>query len=181
MTNQNLGHDEERIERLLYAIATTVVDARPTIVTLYGAPRAWQRPRLHQGRYLTDKAVRALVKDWIRVWEDRLPLEGRPVGFANLALVCLFYLPTRHIVDADNLTKLVMDAATKAHVWEDDSQVTTQLTIVDYAPAGASAALAQPRTVVGLVPIVSSLDRTVPLERRRRPSLPLAYKGLAGR
>jgi len=146
-----------------------------TIVTHYGAPVPWARARTRGGVFFKDKRTRAAAEDLGKVF---LQITPRPVAFTNLALVCLFYMPTRQIVDADNLTKLVMDAATKAHVWEDDSQVTAQATLVEYCGGQMTAAQAQARTVVGLVPIVSTLDRTVPLERRRRPSLPLPYKAI---
>jgi Holliday junction resolvase RusA-like endonuclease len=176
MIDNTLAEDRRRVEVLLETLAPWNVE--PVIVTHYGAPVPWARARTRGGVYFKDKRTRAAAEDLGKVFTQ---VAARPVSFSNLALVCLFYMPTRHVVDSDNLTKLVMDAATKAHLWEDDSQVTAQTTIIEYCGGQHTRALSQARTVVGLVPCASTLDRTVPLERRRRPSLPIAQVTLAGR
>jgi len=85
-----------------------------------------------------------------------LPLEG------PLTLVTLFFRSTRRIVDDDNLRKLVMDAATRAHVWGDDDQVTggAQIIALDRE---------RPRTLVALAPHDSTLVRASRRGRMRRP------------
>lgn len=84
-------------------------------------------------------------------WAWKLHRRGR-VFDGNLAVACVFYMPTRRRVDGDNMIKLVLDAGTKAGVWHDDSQVTTKLLRVeldrDY-----------PRTEVALCRSISTLAR----------------------
>lgn len=179
MIDNTLPEDRARVLELLDVLAKSrPAGAEPVIVTHYAAPIPWARARTRGGVFFKDKRTRAAAEDLGKVF---LQVTPRPVAFTNLALVCLFYLPTRHVMDEDNLRKLVMDAATKAHVWEDDSQVTAGASIVEYCGGQPTRALSQARTVVGLVPMVSTLDRTVPQERRRRPSLPAIYQPIAGR
>lgn len=68
---------------------------------------------------------------------------GFPEGpfLGNVAILAVFYRPNHQRIDADNLMKLVLDAGTRAGLWRDDSQITTQGAIVEYDPA-------HPRTIV---------------------------------
>lgn len=70
----------------------------------------------------------------------------------NVAIAAVFFLPNHMRKDADNLMKLVMDAATKAGMWNDDCQVTAQAAFIELDPKN-------PRTVIALCPTVSSLNR----------------------
>jgi len=86
-------------------------------------------------------------------WEFRSALGRRPRFNDTVAIVALFYVASRQRKDVDNLMKLVMDAATKAGVWVDDSQVTVQAAYLLLEPDA-------PRTVVALAPCIGSLSRT---------------------
>jgi Holliday junction resolvase RusA-like endonuclease len=70
----------------------------------------------------------------------------------NVAIAAVFYRPNHQRIDADNLMKLVLDAATKADVWIDDSQVTAQASVVELDAV-------RPRTIVALGPTASTLNR----------------------
>lgn len=70
----------------------------------------------------------------------------------NIAIAMVFFRPNHQRIDADNLSKLVLDAATKARVWEDDCQVTAQLALVEYDPVN-------PRTEIAIGPSYSTLQR----------------------
>ncbi len=50
---------------------------------------------------------------------------------SNVAVVCLFYRRHGQRVDVDNLLKQVLDAATDAGVWSDDSQVTAVIGLLE--------------------------------------------------
>lgn len=101
-------------------------------------------------------------------------IQPRPISFSNLALVAIFYMPDRRRVDGDNLLKLVMDAGTQARVWQDDSQITRKTGDVELDAA-------RPRTLIGVCPTTGSLDRTIPIKKRRGPMAPLHQSFLAGR
>jgi len=77
----------------------------------------------------------------------RVPIDG------NLALVAIFYRSDVREVDEDNLRKLVLDAATRAGVWHDDSQVTGGAVQVELDRE-------RPRTLIALCPHDSSMIRT---------------------
>jgi crossover junction endodeoxyribonuclease RusA len=84
----------------------------------------------------------------------------------NVALVAVFFRPTRQRIDADNMMKVVMDAGTRARVWRDDSQVTAQASFVEWDPR-------RPRTLVAVCATMSSMDRRLAwqfvCERCNRP------------
>jgi Holliday junction resolvase RusA-like endonuclease len=50
----------------------------------------------------------------------------------NVAVACIFYRSTRQRIDVDNLLKLVLDGSTAGKMWEDDSQVTAIVGILEY-------------------------------------------------
>lgn len=83
----------------------------------------------------------------------REALAGRPPFLGPMAIVAIFFRQNRQRIDADNLMKLVMDAATKARVWRDDCQVAAQAALMELD-------VSKPRTVIALCPYWSTLDRT---------------------
>lgn len=126
----------------------------PPLMTLVhvGAPlpkaRARRDPR--SDRWYTPAANEAAETDL--AWRFRVVHGSQAPYLQTLGLLAIFYLPTRRWIDADNLMKLVMDAATRAHVWRDDSQVIVQASVLEYDPV-------HPRTVVALASAQSSLQR----------------------
>lgn len=78
---------------------------------------------------------------------------GRKNRFTDtVAIVAIFYVPTFQQKDTDNCMKLVMDAATKADVWHDDSQVKAQAVFFELDPQ-------HPRTVVAICPYFCSMSK----------------------
>jgi Holliday junction resolvase RusA-like endonuclease len=82
---------------------------------------------------------------------------------SNVAVAVIFYRQNRKRTDTDNLMKLVMDAATKAGAWDDDSQVTAQAVLLELDAEN-------PRTVIALGPIESTMGRgdCAPTRRRKK-------------
>jgi Holliday junction resolvase RusA-like endonuclease len=116
-----------------------------------GNPDSKARPRLGKGRVYSPsaKAETALA------WEMRTVFPEKLVG--NIGVACVFFRSNRQRIDADNMLKHVMDAATGV-IWKDDSQVTAQAGFVEYDPAA-------PRTIIAIGQHNSSLTREVPAER----------------
>lgn len=141
--------DVDRVLDLLAAIGTADAD-RLIILTIDGEPKSKARARVVRGHAYTPastaEAQQALA------WHFRARISEPFTG--NVALVALFYRPNHQRIDSDNLMKLVLDAATQAGAWKDDCQVTAQLGIVELDQE-------RPRTVIGMCPIVSTLQRGV--------------------
>lgn len=83
-------------------------------------------------------------------WRFREVMLGQKYESGSVAIVAIFYRPNRQRIDADNLMKLVMDAATGAGVWTDDSQVTALASYVELDHQ-------RPRTVVAWGPTSSTI------------------------
>jgi len=122
-----------------------------------GDPCSKARARWHmkQQRFYTPGDVltrqSALAREFIEAMSER-------PWTCNVAIVAIFFRPNSQRIDADNLMKLVMDAATQAEVWRDDCQVTTQAAWIELDRQ-------RPRTIIALCPTVSSLNRD-PVEVR---------------
>ena len=116
-----------------------------------GVPCSKARARWHlkQQRFYTPQPVIDGEKRLSAQYESAVP--DRP-WTCNIAIVAVFFLPDHRRIDADNLMKLTMDAATRANVWEDDSQVTAQAAFIELDAV-------RPRTVIALCPTISSLSR----------------------
>lgn len=69
----------------------------------------------------------------------------------NVALGCVFFRPNMQRIDTDNLLKHVCDAATRI-LWNDDSQVTAVLGMIEHDPSN-------PRTIVVIGRHLSTLTR----------------------
>lgn len=132
-------------------------EPQPVWCVLYpGEPIPKGRPRHTKGGHTytptrTVKAERDLAVAFQEVIHRR-PLVG------PLAIVTLFFVSTHRRTDADNLGKLVLDAATKAGVWEDDSQVVAHAALLECDPN-------HPRTVIALTSARSGLRREPRKER----------------
>jgi Holliday junction resolvase RusA-like endonuclease len=109
--------------------------------------RARQGPRGFYTPQRTRDAQEALSWVFHRAMKRHSPFSD------TVAIVAVFYLPTFQQKDTDNCMKLVMDAATKAAVWRDDSQVTAQAVFFERDTR-------RPRTVVALCSYLCSLSHT---------------------
>lgn len=176
--------DRAAITQMLRALQDPL-PAELAIVVMPGAPQALERSRstIRTGRNRTTGQAQQFVKHYTpgrsRQAEAELAdvfaqVEPRPLCYTNIGLAVLFYRPDRRAMDKDNLEKLVMDAGTKARVWQDDRQITAGIQRVELDAAN-------PRTVIGFCRVTSTLDRTIPPKQRRGPSAPLHQVFLAGR
>lgn len=118
------------------------------VITLPGEPRPKVRPRFGRRRTYTDPADAAAEAVTGAALSEvfSTPLVG------NLAMGCVFFRSTRRRVDADNLLKHVADSG-NGIAWLDDSQLTTQLGIVELDRVN-------PRTVIWVGAHHSTLART---------------------
>lgn len=129
-------------------------DAEWTIeFTHSAAPKSKARPRVvtQKGRSFTYTPPGSKSAEDQLAWMWRAACRGEPRD-GCLALACIFYRPNRQRIDVDNMTKLVMDAGTKARVWYDDSQITTIVARIEIDPE-------LPRTEIALRPSPSTLSR----------------------
>ncbi len=115
--------------------------ARPRFVVPNGARG--------NARTYTPATTRAAEEHLAWMW--RTHLQGKTHD-GGLAIACVFYRPNRQRIDADNMTKLVLDAGTKARAWHDDSQIVTIVARIELDAAN-------PRTEIALMPSTSTLGR----------------------
>jgi hypothetical protein len=111
-----------------------------------GDPVSKPRPRFARGRAYPDRKAESA--------EDALGFQLRrgPKFESNVVVACLFYRKSFQRIDVDNLLKFVLDASTKGRMWEDDSQVTALVGVLDLDSAN-------PRTVIGYGRHVSGMLR----------------------
>lgn len=98
-------------------------------------------------------------------------MKGETLG-GSVAIIATFYRQNYQRVDADNLMKLVMDAATKAKLWKDDCYVIAQASFMEFDREN-------PRTVIAWCEAKSSFDRTALLFTCRTCGKPFSRKGAA--
>lgn len=116
-----------------------------------GAPVSKARARWsRKGHFYTPDTTQGAEE--ALAWRFREVVKGRPWK-GNVALAAVFFRPNHQRIDADNLMKLVLDAGTKAGVWDDDCQVTHQIAVIEKDAA-------KPRTVIALSAVSGSLDRS---------------------
>lgn len=131
-------------ERLL---ALGALDHRMDLLVLDGDPMSKARSRFtKRGAAYTPASVKAAEDRWVQRLANHQPFTG------NVALVALFVRADHQRIDVDNMVKLVMDACTRAAVWQDDSQVTALAGAVELDPY-------RPRTILGLAPHQSTMQR----------------------
>lgn len=96
----------------------------PLSLVIEGKPPVKKRPRFGKGRvYKADDAAELATGLALRRQVPE-PLRG------NLCLVAVFYMPDRRVLDGDNLSKHLWDAANGV-LWRDDSQVTRSAQFVE--------------------------------------------------
>jgi Holliday junction resolvase RusA-like endonuclease len=109
---------------------------RMDVAVIEGDPASKARARFtRNGHSYTPKATQTAQE--ALAWRFRAKI--KPFQ-SNVAVGCIFFRPNRQRIDADNMLKLVLDAATGV-VWDDDSQVTAVMAAVEFDPE-------RPRTVV---------------------------------
>lgn len=156
------AHDDRAFAcTLLWQIARTQGMAICFVHAGQPVPKARARHGKN-GHVFTPATVTKAERDL--AWVFQSAVSRRPM-VGPVALVTLFFLGDQRRVDGDNLLKLVMDSATKAQVWHDDSQVTAHAVLVDVD-------CDRPRTVIALAPAMSGLRRMPPKEQRCRQPKP---------
>jgi len=137
--------DQVRVLNLVTAAGGAERDAY--LVEIPGDPPSKARPRFNsRGRpYTPQKTVDG---------EKRIAtaLTGAGPFPSNVVVACVFYRSTLQRIDIDNLMKAVLDGATRARVWDDDSQVTALMAILEHDRAN-------PRTLLAIAPHASTLHR----------------------
>lgn len=136
--------DRYRAMEMLAAVGAP--DHSIHVIVHEGDPASKARARVVRGRAYTPRATQ--VAQEALAWR----LRGIESFTGNVAVACVFHRSNRQRIDVDNLLKLVLDAATQARVWEDDSQVTAVLAVLEHDPDA-------PRTVVAFAPHESSMGR----------------------
>lgn len=121
-------------------------------VVIPGAPVSKSRARYSRirGSFYTPRDT-AAAEDVVATLIRRAA-SGEPFQ-SPVAMVAVFYRPNHQRIDADNLMKLIMDAATKAHLWADDCHVTALASFIELDRA-------RPRTIVAWCPTTSTMDRS---------------------
>lgn len=132
--------------------ALTVVAQAETWTAVHdGTPIPKERARTtRQGHVYTPAKTRVAEADLVRVF--RQAWGRRPMLKDTVALVALFYVPTRQPKDADNCVKLVKDALTKSRIWKDDRLVKAMAVYVELD-------VLRPRTVIALAPCLSTMTK----------------------
>jgi Holliday junction resolvase RusA-like endonuclease len=117
------------------------------LVVVHGDPISKARPRFSgKGHaYTPSKTVEGEKRIAARFY-------GIPKFTSNVAVACLFFRATRQRIDVDNLLKAVLDGGTRAKLWDDDSQVTALIGIVEHDAAN-------PRSIICVGEHVSTLTR----------------------
>lgn len=136
--------DRYRALQMLQSIGAS--DSSLYVVVHSGNPASKARARIVRGH--------AYTPDKTRVAQASLAhrLRGVPTFNSNVAVSCVFHRSNRQRIDVDNLVKLVMDAATQASVWKDDSQVTALVAVLEHDTD-------HPRTVVAFADHDSTMLR----------------------
>lgn len=88
--------------------------------TVVGNPRVKERPRVVHGHAYTPRDTAGA--ELVVAWEAKAAMSGRKPATVPLRLEAAFYMATARRCDADNLLKLVADAANGV-VWDDDNQL----------------------------------------------------------
>lgn len=141
--------------RLMTAIQAAC-DFDPQWVTSFrhdGAPKSKARARVvvRRGKTMSYTPEGTRVAEDALAWRWKAAMQGKTID-GPCAVVCVFFRPNRQRIDADNMTKLVLDAGTKARVWHDDSQVVMIVARVEYDQR-------HPRTEIAIADAASTLDR----------------------
>lgn len=153
--------DVDAVKAKVFAIWPEAIFYTVSAFVHQGEPVPWARAGTVKGRHFTPTKVRNAERDLAYCF--RTAVRNGPL-YSNVGLVAMFYRSTRQPVDVDNLLKCVLDAGNQSGVWVDDRQVTAFSAFLELD-------VQYPRTVVAVVPVTGSLDRTVPMKKRRSHQL----------
>lgn len=138
---------DERYRAMQVALSLGALDHRMDVLVHEGDPMSKARSRfVKAGGGYTPAAVRAAEERMGAGFEAWEPFTG------NVAVCCIFVRANAQRIDVDNMLKLVLDAATRAKLWADDSQVTAIAGLIEHDPY-------DPRTIVAMAPHRSTLAR----------------------
>jgi Holliday junction resolvase RusA-like endonuclease len=154
--------DPDDLALVLDKLRGLVGDVQTDVVTFVHAGAPISKARARGGKFGFYTPERTRVAERSVFVACKTAMLNRPTFTDTVAIVAMFFRPDRRRIDGDNLMKLVMDAATKAKVWKDDSQATAQAAIIEIDPH-------RPRTVVAIAPYRSSMTRQ-PLLLQEGPS-----------
>jgi len=139
------------LEKLRSLIGHDVDPDQMWSLVVEGAPISKSRARYARKTGHTYTPAKTVAAE--KVVQERFEQTLRGVSLAGcVAIVAIFYRPNFQRIDADNLMKLVMDAATHAKVWSDDCYVTAQAAFMELDRE-------RPRTVIAFCQTESTLDR----------------------
>ena len=151
-----MNTDLDDMQRALDMLGAAGDTHRFQCLVFDGPPKSKTRPRVgKRGVYTPSQPNEEKLAWFLRSAHQGGPEKG------NVAIACVFYRPNRQRIDADNMMKLVMDAATGI-LWDDDDQVTFQCAAVELDRD-------HPRTVIAYGPHESTLRRGVDAKTRRCP------------
>jgi len=147
--------EESDVSLALRYLRAVILDRSPHTMRYFvssGDPVAKSRVRWSRKSRTAYTPQQSVTAQEVLAWQFKA-LMGQELLAGPVAIVAVFYRPNYQRIDADNLMKLVMDAATQAQVWKDDSQVTAQASFLEFDPDN-------PRTLVAWCETTSSMDRT---------------------
>jgi Holliday junction resolvase RusA-like endonuclease len=138
------------IHRGLDLIALLCADtASASILVIDGEPKSKARPRLGKrgAIYTPSKPFEDAV-----AW--KIKAANIPHRAGSIALGAVFYRPNFQRIDVDNMLKLVLDAGTTASLWDDDSQVTALMGVIEHDAQ-------RPRTILAIGDHTTSFVRPI--------------------
>lgn len=143
-----MRRDAERALELLKAMNEEPLEWMAYTI-IPGKPHSKARPRFtRNGRTYQSPDDKQYERETAAHLADMVktqPLTG------NVSLACVFFRPTRHRIDTDNMLKHICDSANGV-LWVDDAQVTGTAGITEYDPD-------EPRTVVAIGSHKSTMER----------------------
>jgi Holliday junction resolvase RusA-like endonuclease len=139
---------DDRHRALGMALAMAARDAEGVRCVVHsGDPASKARARVTRtGHAFTPAKTRAAQAALAASLMDVKPFTG------NVCVAAVFRRSNRQQIDVDNLLKLVLDAATQAGLWADDSQVTAVAAVLEHDPD-------DPRTTVAFAAHQSTMAR----------------------
>lgn len=153
MLSDHPAADIDRAVKRLQALVEHELDMARVVAFVHpGTPVAWERAGFnHKSRsFFTPSETRKAERDL--AWAFKAALGRREKFHDTVAIVSLFYVPTRRAKDVDNCAKMVMDSGTQSNIWKDDRLVIAIESRIDLD-------VERPRTVIAVCPCLGTLSR----------------------